>query len=261
MREDKLTVAEEVAVLGYDKDAIVNIYVANLAKYNEGELVGDWIALPKSMDEINAGIKQILGNDEEIAIHDYEAPFRIGEHDNIANINEIAEALKDVDVDEKVMREIFGQLGVDEGLTILGNGDYRLYENCYSMEDVAIEITSECGISENQAETYFDIDMLVRSLDAGGEFSEMAYQQAMEEEGNDDNIDNYMMDNEQMEQHAEEIRDTYVSEMNNGYHETNKKNALNWLTTYFDYEAFGRDLEIEGDFTYLGKGQYLEIIH
>lgn len=31
------------------------------------------------------------------------------------------------------------------------------------------------------------------------------------------------------------------------------------LRSYFDYEAFGRDLEIEGDYVYCGKGVYIEI--
>jgi antirestriction protein len=32
------------------------------------------------------------------------------------------------------------------------------------------------------------------------------------------------------------------------------------LKSYFDYEAYGRDLEIEGTFHYLGLGVYAEII-
>jgi len=31
------------------------------------------------------------------------------------------------------------------------------------------------------------------------------------------------------------------------------------LRNYFDYEAYGRDLEIEGNFVYLGEGAYIEI--
>ena len=31
------------------------------------------------------------------------------------------------------------------------------------------------------------------------------------------------------------------------------------LRSYFDYEAFGRDLEIEGDYVYCGNGVYIEI--
>lgn len=31
------------------------------------------------------------------------------------------------------------------------------------------------------------------------------------------------------------------------------------LRNYFDYEAYGRDLEIEGNFVYLGEGAYIKI--
>ena len=31
------------------------------------------------------------------------------------------------------------------------------------------------------------------------------------------------------------------------------------LRNYFDYEAFGRDLEIEGNYFYCGEGVYIEI--
>lgn len=30
----------------YRKDAIINVYVANLEKYEGGNLVGDWVSLP-----------------------------------------------------------------------------------------------------------------------------------------------------------------------------------------------------------------------
>lgn len=32
------------------------------------------------------------------------------------------------------------------------------------------------------------------------------------------------------------------------------------LRSYFDYEAYGRDLEIEGSFYYMGLGVYVEIM-
>ncbi len=32
---------------------MLNVWVGNLGKYNEGELVGDWLELPKTKDEID----------------------------------------------------------------------------------------------------------------------------------------------------------------------------------------------------------------
>lgn len=49
----------------------MRIYIANLGKYNEGELVGDWFTPPVDYDEM---AERIGLNDEyeEYAIHDYE---------------------------------------------------------------------------------------------------------------------------------------------------------------------------------------------
>lgn len=80
---------------------ILNLYVANLGKYNEGELKGGWIVLPKTEEEINEFLKEEVGiNDqyEEWAIHDYETDFgiKVGEYDNIFELNEIAEKINDM---------------------------------------------------------------------------------------------------------------------------------------------------------------------
>lgn len=48
----------------------IKLYIANLAKYNEGELVGKWITLPTEEDELRETISDVLGTDEEYAIHD-----------------------------------------------------------------------------------------------------------------------------------------------------------------------------------------------
>lgn len=52
----------------------MRVYIANLGKYVEGELVGAWFTVPVSPDEV----RERIGLDdqyEEYAIHDYELPF------------------------------------------------------------------------------------------------------------------------------------------------------------------------------------------
>ena len=57
----------------------MRVYVANLGKYNEGELVGDWFEPPIDYDEMaeRIGLNEFY---EEYAIHDYELPFEIDEY-------------------------------------------------------------------------------------------------------------------------------------------------------------------------------------
>ena len=66
----------------------MRVYIANLGKYNEGELVGAWFNPPVDFDEV----KERIGlNDEyeEYAIHDYELPFEIDEYTPIEEINRL----------------------------------------------------------------------------------------------------------------------------------------------------------------------------
>ena len=66
----------------------MRIYIANLGKYNEGELVGAWFTPPVDYDEM---AERIGLNDryEEYAIHDYELPFEIDEYTSIEEVNRL----------------------------------------------------------------------------------------------------------------------------------------------------------------------------
>ena len=93
------------------------IYIANLGKYNEGQLVGKWVKLPITEEELNEVFAEIkLGyfdNDgnyhhgyfengsfyEEYAIHDYDTDlegWEIGEFDNILEISELVERINNL---------------------------------------------------------------------------------------------------------------------------------------------------------------------
>lgn len=68
----------------------MQVYIANLGKYNEGELVGAWFTFPIDFEEV----KEKIGlNDEyeEYAIHDYELPFTVDEYTSISELNRLWE--------------------------------------------------------------------------------------------------------------------------------------------------------------------------
>lgn len=88
-------------------DSEIKIYVANLAQYNNGNIVGDWFDLPISFTEISKKC-QLNQNEEEWIILDYEAPFKIHEYDSIERLNTIAEELSGVSNDHmKYLAELF----------------------------------------------------------------------------------------------------------------------------------------------------------
>ena len=101
----------------------INIWVSNLGKYNEGILQGAWFTLPTEMSEIR---KKIGLNEryEEWAIHDYEAPFKISEYDDIGTLNEIAELIEETEIPDVVWNNM------SELLDYFSGSVPDLIENC-----------------------------------------------------------------------------------------------------------------------------------
>ena len=70
---------------------LLNVFITNLGKYNEGELVGEWLKLPCTEEELQASLKRIGINKEyeEYFITDYESDcgIKIGEYENIIELN------------------------------------------------------------------------------------------------------------------------------------------------------------------------------
>ena len=92
----------------------MRIYIANLGKYNEGELVGAWFTPPVDYDEMaeRIGLNERY---EEYAIHDYELPFEIDEYTPIEEVNRLCEMVEDLpeDIQDEFIRTslLFQQLG------------------------------------------------------------------------------------------------------------------------------------------------------
>lgn len=170
---------------------MMNIYLTNLGKYNEGELIGEWVQLPISDEELQEVFKRIGINEEyeEYFITDYECDFyEIGEYESIDKLNEIAEKLNNLDEEqEQVVKVLMSECGydLDSAIEKAESGDYRTYTDCNDMTDVAYAVVEECDYLRNVPET---------------------------------------------------------------------------VARYFDYEAFGRDLGIEGSFHFLDNGDCIEII-
>ena len=73
------------------------IYVASLSDYNAGQLHGTWLDATADVDELTAGINDMLARSlelgaEEWAIHDYEGwgPLHLSEYESIDTITRVA---------------------------------------------------------------------------------------------------------------------------------------------------------------------------
>lgn len=158
----------------------IKIYVANLGKYNEGELVGNWFDLQEFTDLKE--ITEIIGvaantRYEEYAIHDFEAPFHIEEYSSIQSLIEIAERMEGMEEEEiKIASELLDN-GIinefEEGLNCFEDGEVLVYHDCKDMSDVAYEIMEETGQLEELPEmlrSYFDFEAYGRDLEIEGTF-------------------------------------------------------------------------------------------
>lgn len=171
----------------------IKVFVSNLAKYNAGELNGQWTTLP--VDDVNKDIldKLDLGGDSKHGYHhdwfisDYEAPFKIDEYDDLYALNELAEALESYDTIEDVynaiddkeaiyLPELFDDL--DELIEVLG------------VDPVEAVRATFFGKIQNWDDDYFFINEV-------GNFESMSeYQfQKMLEENADRIIDEYKKEN------------------------------------------------------------------
>ena len=87
----------------------MQVYIANLGKYNEGELEGAWFSFPIDIEDVKEKIG-LNAEYEEYAIHDFELPFPIDEHTSIDRLNDIYGMLQEIE-DEPIydaLDEILG---------------------------------------------------------------------------------------------------------------------------------------------------------
>ncbi len=152
----------------------MRVYIANLGKYNQGELVGAWFTLPIDYEEM----AEQIGLDEEYeeyAIHDYELPFRVDEYTPIGELNKLCESLEELEgspiYDE--LSEICGMWFNNLAELVENVDDIICYSDCDDMEDVAryyIEETGQLGEIPDNLQNYIDYASLGRDMEIEGNF-------------------------------------------------------------------------------------------
>ena len=153
---------------------MLKIYITNLGKYNEGELIGEWVDLPISDDELQEVLERIGINEnyEEYFITDYENDFNyaVGEYDSIEELNEIAEQVDLLDDDEKTIVQALIDYGYSFVDALETYEDCIMYD-CSDFTELAYLIVDECGYLDGVAEAvsrYFDYEAFGRDLSFDG---------------------------------------------------------------------------------------------
>ena len=150
----------------------MRIYIANLGKYNEGELVGAWFAPPVDFEEV----KERIGlNDEyeEYAIHDYELPFEIDEYTPIEEVNRLCEMVEDLPEHiQEELSELQSYFGSIEELCE-HEDDIICHSGCDDMADVArcyLEESGQLGELPAHLQNYIDYAAYGRDMELEGTF-------------------------------------------------------------------------------------------
>ena len=125
----------------------MQVYIANLGKYNEGEY----------------------------AIHDYELPFPVDEYTSIEEINRLCEMVNELpDEIQEELSELVGCVGSLEELCEKADQIFY-YPDCETMADFAECYLEETGILESipsELRNYIDYEAYGRDLSFSGTFVE-----------------------------------------------------------------------------------------
>ena len=182
----------------YDKDYPFAAFITNLGKYNEGELIGEWVKFPTSAEEIRTVLDSIgigqeddLGNlYEEWFITDYDCYVdglydKLGEYENLDELNYLAAKLDDMTQGEYAQFQAAMEVGdhcgsLQEIINLTENLDcYEIYPNIEDYDDLGRYYIEELDAMQvpEYLRNYIDYESYGRdvTIDENGEFTSFGY--------------------------------------------------------------------------------------
>lgn len=152
---------------------MIKIFLTNLGKYNEGELVGEWVTLPCEEEDIKEVFERIGINEEyeEYFITDYESSFdiEIGEYSNFNKLNELAEELERINQNayDRIVTKVNTIINyesveyVEDILKIINDSNldnYHFYPDVKNDEELGEYIVNELAIYDIPENLVYYID-------------------------------------------------------------------------------------------------------
>ena len=184
----------------HDHEVPFEVYITNLGKYNEGELMGEWVKFPTSSEHIEEVFERIdIGSTDEFGqpyeewfITDYDMYVDgmyniLGEYENLDELNYLASKIEDMTdyeyeqfcaiIDEgSYANNLQDLINITENLEAFEilpdvNNDYDL--GYYYIEEAGIYDLSNMGNLSN----YIDYERFGRdvALNEGGVFTDYGY--------------------------------------------------------------------------------------
>ena len=182
----------------YDKDYPFAAFITNLGKYNEGELVGEWVKFPttaeelkKVFDRIGIGQKDDFGQPyEEWFITDYDCYVgalydKLGEYENLDELNYLASKLEEMGEGEYAQFQAAMEVGDHSGSLqeIINLTDnlycYDLYPSIQDYDDLGRYYIDELDAMQvpEHLRNYIDYEAYGRdvALEESGDFTDLGY--------------------------------------------------------------------------------------
>ena len=263
-------------------------FITNLGKYNEGELVGEWVEFPIDEDDFNEVLKKIGVSDEpdadgnyyeEFFVTDYDCNLNgfnwqdFGEYPSYDTLQEFGELIESIDDVEAVDNayEVTGDL--KEAIDGLEDGSIIYYPGIHSDSDLGYEIIDQIygdDIPKDILDSYFDYEALGRDLGfdkyENSEYDDFDMEEAtkeyIDENGYDEikELDKFI-DFKEMGEYLydgdEDLTDEQYIEWAKNYV---KENGYDDAEDYIDFESLGEWLKdnslIDVPEQYISAGEY-----
>lgn len=223
-------------------------FITNLGKYNEGELVGELVEFPIDEQAFEEVLNRIGINDyyEEWFVTDYDCNLdafnwsELGEYPSYDELNEFGEAVASIDDIEAVNNALEVNSDVAEVIEGLRDGSITFVPDIRTDEDLGYYYIDMMGeITPDLANEYIDYEALGRDL---------SYDSYEDDDGNDISAGEYWCGDEDASDR--EIGEAYVEEVG--------VDGVSNLDSYFDYEAYGRDIRMDSMITFTKDGIIIE---
>ena len=182
----------------YNKDYPFAAFITNLGKYNEGELVGEWVKFPTTAEELKEVFKRIgIGQRddfgqpyEEWFITDYDCYVdglydKLGEYENLDELNYLASKLDEMSDSEYAQFQAGMEMGdhcgsLQEIINLTENLDcYEIYPNIEDYDDLGRYYIEELEVMQvpEHLQNYIDYEAYGRdvAMDENGSFTDQGY--------------------------------------------------------------------------------------
>ncbi len=182
----------------YNKDYPFAAFITNLGKYNEGELVGEWVKFPTTAEEMKEVFKRIgIGQRddfgqpyEEWFITDYDCYVdglydKLGEYESLDELNYLASKLDEMSDSEYAQFQAGMEMGdhcgsLQEIINLTENLDcYEIYPNIEDYDDLGRYYIDELEVMQipEHLQNYIDYEAYGRdvAMDENGSFTDQGY--------------------------------------------------------------------------------------